>query len=439
MILSRIKTFLQTDLWRVRRRDLPWPRSIFVMILRTAVLTMRGRAEHRIDLAACGLTYYSLVAVVPALALVFGVGQGFGFQKAVEKDLLDRFPGQEEAVAKVVGFARAVLENVQGGLIAGIGFIILFLAIYRVLSQTETTFNHIWGIGKSRTWARRATDYLAVMIFFPIFLVMSGTVTVFIAGEVSGFAERIYLLGAVGPLITLALTLAPFLMMWLLFTVLYIFLPNGKVEFIPGLIAGIAAGTVFQLFQKFYISSQLFISRYNAVYGSFAALPLFLLWLEISWLIVLFGAEACCAMQNLDSHEWGPGRERAGHAYRRETMLQVAHLLVKKFSRGEKSPTSAETARELGMPKTVVLGILDELISAGVVSRTTAGGDWNFTYQPAQDPDLLTIARVVEAWENAGDERRGADAGESGGLKEYWEMLAAQVRQSPANKKLKDI
>ena len=434
-----LKSFFQYDLWRIDCNASPWWQAFVVRFIRTLVLTLRGRVDHRIALTASGLTYYSLVSVVPALALIFGIGQGFGFQKAVERELMSSFPGQEEAVGKVVGFARAVLENVQGGLIAGVGFVILFFSIYRVLSHTETTFNHIWGVKNARTLARRATDYLAVMIFFPIFLVASGTATVFIASEVTGLAERASVLDAVDPLISLGIKSTPFLLMWLVFTVLYIFLPNTKVKFIPGVIAGVAAGTVFQLFQKFYITSQIFISRYNAVYGSFAALPMFLLWLEISWLIVLFGAEACCAMQNLDSYEAASDRMKTSHASRRLLVLRVAHLLVRYFASGEKNITLDRIAMELEMPKPLASAVLDELLSAGLISRIAAEDDWSFSYQPAIDPDLLTISKVVEDWEAVGDDIASVEAKEAPCLRESWETLIKQARQSPANRKLKEI
>ena len=291
VVRSKITNFIKTDIWRIRVRNLPRRKSFFIKQLRILLLAIRGFHGDKCPLQASALTFYSILSVVPVVAMAFGVAKGFGFQKLLEKQLLEKFPGQEEVMMQVVNFALSLLENTKGGMIAGIGVAVLLWTVIKVLSNIERSFNTIWEIKKSRTFGRKFSDYLSIMLISPILVIMSSSVTVFITTQVTLITEKIALLGIFSSLIFFILKLLPYCLVWILFTFIYILMPNTKVNFSSGFIAGVFAGTIFQLAQWAYIYFQVGVAKYNAIYGSFAALPLFLVWLQLSWLIVLLGAE----------------------------------------------------------------------------------------------------------------------------------------------------
>jgi membrane protein len=296
-LISKFFAFIRIDIWRIRLDDLPFGKSFLIKQLRIIILAFRGYNEDRCLLRASSLTFYTLLSIVPVAAMFFGVAKGFGFERRLEDQLFERFPGQEEVLSQVIHFSNSLLEQTRGGLIAGIGLLVLFWSVLKVLGHIEMAFNDIWEIKKQRSWGRKFSDYLSIMLISPILVLMSGSATVFITTQVAQITQKVELLGVVSPLISFFLKFTPYVLIWALFTILYIIMPNTKVHFKAGLLGGVVAGTLYQIAQGAYISFQIGAAKYNAIYGSFAALPLFLMWVQISWWIVLFGAELSFASQ----------------------------------------------------------------------------------------------------------------------------------------------
>ena len=440
MNLSKAGRFLKTDIWRIREKDLPRSKSLLIRSLRILILTLRGLAEDRSQLRASALTFYSILAVVPALAMVFGIAKGFGFEKSLERILMEKLTGQEEAVTWILGFARTLLENVRGGLIAGVGVVFLILAIIMLLSHIENAFNDIWGLKKPRTLARKISDYLALMIIGPILFLAASAGTVFIAGGVRLAIEKVTLLMALSPLIFLGLKLLPFAVLWILFTFLYLFMPNTKINFSSAALAGVIAGTVYQIFQAAYISFQINVSQYNAVYGSFAALPLFFIWLQFSWLIVLFGAEISFAHQNVDTFEFEQDARNVSPAFKRLLALRIVHLAIEHFRQGRKDLTSSDIAHRLEMPIVLVNQIVFDLVEAGVLAEIMIDDNGPGAFQPARDPENITIKSVIDALERHGtDDIPVAPSETLNRLAECLAGFSEQIEKSPENKLLKEL
>ena len=224
-MIPKILDFLRVEIWRIRLRTLPPNRSFLIKQLRIVLLALRGFGEDKCQLRASALTFYSLLSVVPVLALAFGIAKGFGLQARLETQLSaleERLPVQEEVLAGVIDSANNLLENARGGVVAGVGVALLFWTIIKVLGNVEKSFNDIWGVKKSRTFARKLSDYLSLMLICPILFIMSSSTTVFIAGQVRAITERIALLGAVSPLIFAVLRLLPYCAIWVLFLSIYI-------------------------------------------------------------------------------------------------------------------------------------------------------------------------------------------------------------------------
>jgi len=335
--ITRAINFVTVDIWRIRLEDLPFGKSFLIKQLRIFLLTVRGFDEDKCFTRASSLTFYTLLSIVPVAAILFAVAKGFGFESRLKRELFERFSGdaQQEVLWKVFDFAESMLQATKGGVMAGIGLVILFWSVINVLSQIEASLNDIWEIKESRTWGRKFSDYLAVMLISPILVLVSSSVTVFITTQITQLTHQIKLLGAISPLIFLSFKLIPYVLIWILFTIIYVLMPNTKVNLKSGLVAGIIAGTIFQIVQWGYISFQIGTAKYNAIYGSFAALPLFLMWVQISWWVVLFGAELSFANQNIGTYEYEPDSNKVSPGFKKVLTLQIAHLLIKNFASGQ--------------------------------------------------------------------------------------------------------
>ena len=439
MISEAIK-FATTDIWRIRSRDLPRPRWFLIRLLRILILSVRGLLEDRGTLRASALTFWSSLSVVPVVAMLFGIAKGFGFERNLERQLLERLEGQEEVVSWIIKFAHAALETTRGGVIAGVGILFLFWTIIKVLGNIENSFNDIWGVKKGRPIIRKITDYLSLMLIGPVLFVVSSTATVLITSQVKTFVQKISLLGAISPIIFSMLKLLPYAAIWVLFIFMYIFLPNTKVRFRSGALAGIIAGTLYQIFQSVYIIFQIGVAKYNAIYGGFAALPLFLIWLQVSWLIVLFGAEISFAHQNVDTYEFEPDCLGVSHSFKRLLSLRLVQLLVKDFSAGERWCDETEISQKLEMPIRLVRQILYDLVEARIISPVKVDDDKTSAYQPALHPERISIKYVVDALEQHGSDNvpvaRTEDLEKiSDSLKAFDEL----IEKSPANLRLVDI
>jgi len=437
---ARFFAFIQVDIWRIRLADLPFGKSFLIRQLRIIILAIRGYDEDRCLLRASSLTFYTLLSIVPIVAMFFGVAKGFGFERRLQAEIFDRFPGQEEVLSQIISFSNSLLEQTQGGLIAGIGLLVLFWSVLKVLGHIEMALNDIWGIEESRSWGRKFSDYFSIMLISPILVLMSGSVTVFITTQVAQITQKVALLGIFSPLISILLKLIPYVLIWILFTILYIIMPNTKVNFKAGLLGGVVAGTLYQIAQWAYISFQIGAAKYNAIYGSFAALPLFLMWLQISWWIVLFGAELSFANQNVDTYEYEPDSLKVSPGFKRLLALQIAHLLIKKFENGDRPLTDSQISARLEMPIRLVHSVLFDLAESGLASEIKTKSDKEFAYQPARDINKMTIQYVLEALDQKGTaDIPVAKTKDYHALSDALQKFGEAMEKSPANKLLKDI
>ena len=400
--LQQATNFIQHDIWRIKRTNLPPGKSLSLNLLRVLILSIRGFDEDKCQLRASALTFYSLISIVPVFAMAFGIAKGFGFEKVLEEQLRDKLAGHEDILANVIDFSHSLLANTQGGLIAGIGLVMLFWAVLKVLGHIEYSFNDIWGIKEQRSIGRKFADYLSLMLICPVIIILSGGATVFIATQANLILEKFAILGTFSPIVFFLLNLLPYTLLWGLFTFLFVFMPNTKVRISSGLIAGIITGTVFQAVQWGYITFQVGVVKYNAIYGSFAALPLFLIWLQLSWLIILYGAELAFAHQNVDTYEFEPDALQASHRLRTLLSLQITHHLIMNFARGGKPLTAQQISNQLEIPIRFVNDLLFELVKCDIVSVAEIEGNGDKGHQPAIDINVLTIQYVVEAMENRG-------------------------------------
>jgi membrane protein len=439
-MLTRFRTFFNNTIWGIPLEKISGRQKIWLRLLRTISLAIRGFREDKIGLRASALTVYTLLAVVPVVALAFGIAKGFGLKEYLERQLLANFKGQEEVLDWIIRFANSFLEHTSGGIIAGIGLIILLWSVLKVFANIEGSFNAIWQIRRSRSWFRKFSDYLSLMLIAPIVVIISSSSAVFITTQIEQIASEIEFLGFIEQIVFFLVKLIPYVLIWVLFTFLYMFMPNTKVQFRSALIGGIVAGTVFVVIQWLYINSQLGMSRYNAIYGSFAALPLFIIWLQISWLIVLFGAEIAFSEQNMQKYEFESDVENISTYSKNILALMIAHLLVKNFMKAETPLSAEQISSQLKIPIRLVRKILYELIECRIISESVSPNTKERAYQPGQDIDNLSIAYILEELEHIGkDKIMSVNGSSQEKIKSIVDEFKATIHSTEATTLLKKI
>ena len=436
-MIKKIIAFIQHDIWRIRTRQISGIRGWALRYLRILILSVREFSSDKCTLRASALTFFSLLSIVPVLAMSFGLAKGFGMDRLLREKLLESMQGQQEVLTRAITFAENLLQNTRGGLIAGIGLLILFWSVIKVLGHIETSFNDIWGFKRGRSWGRKFTDYLALMLIAPIFFISASSATVFVTSQLSALLAN---LGVAGSLLLFGMKFLPYAVFWGLLTYLYLFMPNGKINFKSAILGGIVAGTLFQLVQWGYIHFQVGVSKANAIYGSFAALPLFLVWLQASWLIVLYGAELAFAHQNDTTFEFENDCLSASYSTKKLMALRITQLCIKRFVAGEPPLSSEEIASQLEMPIRLTREVLFRLTEGNILSLTDGDDVRERCYQPAQDVDKMTIAFVIDHMEKIGTQNIPVvETPELDALRASLAAFEGSLVSLPENRLLKDL
>ncbi|MBN1627219.1 MAG: YihY/virulence factor BrkB family protein [Deltaproteobacteria bacterium] len=440
MHLSRVIEFLKHDLWRIQLSTLSPVKSFFLRQVRIVFLTFRGFDDNKCALRASALTFYSLLSVVPFAAVAFGIAKGFGIQKLLEKELMEKMEGQEEVLNYILTFANSALEDAKGGIIAGVGVAMVIFLVIKLLGNIEQSFNDIWGVRQSRTWGRRLSNYLSIVFVAPILMIMSSSITLFIATGIRTLAEKTGMSDQLNFLIIPLMKILSYCVVWLLFIFIYIFIPNTRVRWSSGVVAGIIAGTAYELLQWGYITFQIGVSKYGAIYGSFAVLPLFMIWLQLSWLIVLFGAEISFAHQNVETYELEPESLGASIETKRLLALAVTHLCIKRFMSGERPMSAQEIAGKLDTPIRLTNQVLYDLVSCRILSESIGKEEKVVFYQPARSLESLSINFVIRSLDALGSEEIPITrSSEIDRISRCMEDFSANMERSDANLLLRDI
>ncbi|MFL5752447.1 MAG: YihY/virulence factor BrkB family protein [Bacteroidia bacterium] len=402
MIFRSATNFVNHKIWKMRLDKLDKKQGFFIRQLRVFLLAIRGFNEDKCLLKASALTYFTLFSIVPIIALLFAIAKGFGFEKKLQADLLQDFNQNADILNKVFEYANTMLESTKGGVIAGVGIFLLIWTVMKLLGSIEESLNEIWEIKKGRTYIRKFTDYLAILLLAPILLLISGSVTVLLKSSLGSISNSIGWLQHLGPVFAVLLKLASVLLMSGLFTFLYIVLPNTKVNFKSALMAGIVSGLLFELLEWAYLSFQIGAVRYNAIYGSFAALPLFLIWVQYSWFIFLFGAELAFANQNVMHYELENEIQGISVRYKRVLSLLVANIVVKNFIEGKEPLTASEIAQKLDLPVRLARNIIFEFTETRIFSEVKHRDDKDLAYQPAMSESKLTAKFILDTLDKRG-------------------------------------
>jgi membrane protein len=439
-MIKKIMNFITDEVWTIDLGKYPRILAFLIRQLRIILLAMRGFKENKIQLRASALTYYTMMSIVPVAAMIFGISKGFGFERKLETQIREQLGGREEfqeVIDYIINFANSMLENIHGGFIAGVGLIVLFWSVMKVLGNIENSFNAIWRIQKPRPFIRKFSDYLSMMLIAPVLFVLSSTVTVFLSNTVTGNQT---FMQYVGPVINFLAGLIPYFLVFMLFTLLYVIMPNTKVLFKNALYAGIIAGAIFQVTQWVYIYFQVGVSKYGAIYGTFMALPLFLIWLQLSWLIVLLGAEISFAYQNIEKYEFETESLNISHYNRRLLTFLILHQVVKGFIPGNEPMTARDLGHKLGIPIRLVLDIIYSLTDCNLLAETTTDSPKESAYLPAIDISQLSISYIISKLEmTEGDKLFAEDSDDLKAFSGIQQDILKAIENSPANRLIKDV
>lgn len=431
--LKSLLHFLKIGIWRVDTNGIGWLRAFIYNIIKSFILAYRNFDWSIISTRASALTYNTLLSIVPLLAVLFAIAKGFGFQNIVKSELFSYFKGQQDILEKSMEFIDKSLEYAQGGVFLGIGLILLLYTVLNLLSGIEDNFNSIWRVKEGRSYFRQFTDYTALILISPVFLVCNAGLSIMLNSTLET--------QVIGLVMTPFIKLLPFIITILLFTFIYCYIPNTKVKFSSGLFAGIIAGTIFQIFQQLYIGGQIWISKYNAIYGSFAALPLLLLWLQLSWLITLIGVQLSFANQNVSKFSFERETKNISRRYKDFVILLIATLIVKRFESGDKPYTANDLSEKYQIPTQLTSDTLYLLIQLGIIIETPSKlDDLIKAYVPATDINKISINYLFEKLDSHGSENFNIDIENE--FASEWKLIKEMrslISRSEANVLLKDL
>lgn len=415
MEIQQLIHFFKTGIWQITRGDVSPLRYLMVNVMKKTLLAVRFFTAKRVLTKASALTYSTLLAIVPILAVVFAIARGFGYSKYIEVWFRDALSSQPQTADIIIGFVNSYLVHTKSGIFLGIGLLFMLYTVLMLVSNIEEAFNEVWQVKKSRSVFRTFTDYLAMFFVFPILIVISSGISIFLATVADSMPDFLMLGSAVRTLIDLT----PYVLMSLMFIALYIFMPNTKVKLSSVIVPGILAGIAMQGLQFVYIHSQIFLSSYNAIYGSFAALPLFMLWMQISWTICLFGAELCYTNQNLDYYDYDANAGEISHRYRLMLCALLMSRICKRFAEGRKPYSVLELRKETNIPIRFVNDLLYELIDANLLIEVTSDEKGEESrFMPSEDLSNLTLGTMIDRLEARG--RWKIDLDVSGLLSQEW-------------------
>jgi membrane protein len=395
-------------IWHTPLSELSRKKTFLIKQLRILFIAGRSSLKDKVQLRASALTFYTLLSIIPVIAIAFAIAKGFGLDQNLEAIITNSkdFQSYSEILTPLLSRARLTIQETRGGYIAGIGMIILFWSVISLLEQIESSFNHIWQITSSRAWHRKFTDYLTIMVFAPVILILSSSITVFISTQLTEYMSKAPILTFFKPMISFLIKFAPFFLTWLILTLLFLVMPNTKVKFWPALVSGIITGTLLKGLQWLYLDLQFGITKLSAIYGGLAAIPLFIIFLQTTWTLVLIGAELSFANQNISRYEFESEALNVSYFQKRALVILIMNMIIRNFAVGAKPVSAEKIGKTLQIPVRLARDILQDLSNADLVSTIHENEQKQRLYQPALDINKLTVNYVLSKLDKKGIEQK---------------------------------
>lgn len=395
----QLEFFFTQKIWYIDESDLSPVRRYVFRMMKKLVLTIECYFRRNINSYASALTFSSILAIVPILAIIFAIGRGFGYGTIIENEIKRNLSVNQGFADLIFDFIGSYLDHTKSGFFIGFGLLLLLYTIIQLTSNIEIALNEIWQVKNQRSIYRQITDYISVFLLLPILIIISSGLSIFLATVAQHFPNFMVL----STTVQLLLHLLPYVISSLLFIGLYCYMPNTRVQVRHAFFPGILAGVLFQLLQYFYIHSQIWVSTYNAIYGSFAALPMFMLWVNFSWIICLFGAQLTYANQNLKSYPYLKDIHRVSRHYHDVLLIMILSRICKRFEKDMIPYSLYGLSAETSLPVGVIGKLIHELHKMNLI--VVEGDDMEATQRvvPSADIHRLTVNEVMARIDAYGD------------------------------------
>lgn len=351
----------------------------------------------RVINAASTLTYSTLLAIVPVVAVIFAIARGFGYNRYIETWFRSTLDSQPQVAEVIIGFVNSYLVHTKSGIVFGVGLMFMLWTVIMLTHNIEQVFNDIWGVYHQRSIMRTFTDYLAMFFILPILIIVISGIMLFMT-SISSVVNETYM---IGPFLKFLIDALPSVMLAGIISILYVFMPNTHVRWRNVILPAIFAALLMQMLQQFYIHSQLWVSSYNAIYGSFAALPLFMLWLQFSWTIILVGAELTYTKQNLEYFSHGISKTELSHRHRLMLCCMIAGRICKRFKEGGRPYNLMELKQMTSLPTRIITDLIYDMQNAGIlVELNPDGKDNESEWIPSESVENITVGFLISHLES---------------------------------------
>ena len=382
---------LETLLWDPRTESFPPALNMLVRLLRFIYAVLRDALISTLTLRAMGLVYVTILSVVPLIAISFSVLKGFGLHESQLRPFLDTFleplgPQGIELTDQVMGF----VGNIRGGVLAGVGALLLFYTTVSMIKKVEDSFNYIWRVERSRSFARRFSEYLSVILVGPVIMVTAMALLATVSSN--AYVAEVTSFAPIGATLVLIGKLMPYLLVSFGFTLVYWFIPNTQVNFSAAIVGGFSGGVLWATTGMFFTRFVAQSTRNADIYAGFAIVVIALIWLYVSWLILLIGAQVAFYFEHPQYLRIGYQRINIGNKLREKIALGTMTMTAKAFRNSGKPTTIESIANSVGLPGILVQPIANRLQMAGLVQLTT-----NNRILPGRDPGQIALRDIVQA------------------------------------------
>lgn len=402
MNFKKVYHFITSDLWRINSAELEKQERWKYNSIKTLVLIVRGFQDNDINTRANSLTYSMMFAIVPLIALMVGFARGFGFESIIEEKLMESFMGSTGIVPTIMGFVQRYLETATGGAFLGIGILVLLWSVYSFFQNIETSFNKIWQVTRSRSYMRQFTNYFTILIMIPVLMIVSSGMSVLF----TGMENNVPALQEIGAIKEFFLRLLPWVITWLLFFVMYLFIPNTNVRWWAAAIPAVFIGTLVQALQSLSVYVIGFLGRTSIVYGTFAAVPILLMWLQWTCMLIYIGATMSYAIQNNERYDYELDLVHMSRRYKDFLTLYLCRQILLHFQVEEPAYSARDLAEINHMPVRLVNNLLGRMVEVGILNEIhTEEHHSSRTYQPAMDIHQITVGMLFDKVERQGKER----------------------------------
>ena len=359
--------------------------------LQTIILVARGFKDQVLVVRANSLSFALLFAFIPMLALIYAIARGFGFEETVQNTISSSFLAEANVAPVLLEWIERYLDTARGGLFLGIGLIVLIWAVYAFFNMLENSFNCIWNVKQSRSFARRMTNYVMTLLLVPVLVVVTSGISIFL----NSTEILAPVLDGILPIRKFMLRFLPFVATAGVFTWIFIAIPNTKVKFSSAIIPGILMGLLYQLVQALSMFLVVLFTRMSIVYGAFSAIPLVLIWLNVTCWLLLIGAELAFAIQNNDLFAYEKDLKTMSRRYKDYVMLYLLSVIIRRFETGETPLTAQEMAVKNQLPIRLVQELLARLEEVAIVHRIYIEDEEDQAFIPALDTKTITVEMVI--------------------------------------------